>query len=356
MGGAVSAASNIVSGAGSSPLNVFGDVSSAFGSGTPNANGFSSFFKGIGGGLSAASPFHPVQTTPAPTLQAPGQVNGVTAPTLAPVAAPSAQTLSGVGQGSTNDFRQAQLNQINGLQNVANGHDNTAQRMLQQQTQQNVANQFAMANSSRPGQQASAMRQAMNNAAQMNANANVQGAQLGLQQRMQAAGLIGNIAGQGAGQDINVAGENARLGTQASIAGGQQATQRAISQGQLQGQANGQNIQAQNMNAQNTLGYGKLQNNQWNDVNTLQSGIGERAKQSQQKMIEGIAGSIPGINNIFGGSSGGTSSDGGAAGTLGGMPTGVGNDGGSGMDLGYAHGGLVVVPRHLLLARMAGRY
>lgn len=335
--------------------------------------------KGIGGGLSQMNPFHPLNYSQMAAPAAPTTVNG---PTGAPKSAPSvaktpgaaaataanADAVSGAvlgGVGSDNAFRQSQLNTINGLQGVASGAVNPAQAMMAQNMGQNTASQFAMANSARGGAQASAMRNAMNNAQVDNSQAAVQGAQLGLQNQMNAAGLQGQLAGQGYGQDINVANANAANQQQASLANQQsQLSTNQFNAANLQ-QANLANYQGQlssnQMNAQ-------LQNN-FNQLGAQYAQMGVGAQEANQQANLAYQNQLMGqqsfnTNTSLAAQGAQRQAIGNFASGLGGAAAGSKLLGGTGTSGGgiidsiaglFAHGGLVP-PHHVLLARMAGSY
>lgn len=295
------------------------------------------FLGGVGSGLSAANPFHKLDTTQVSAPAAPIYVNAptgmpksapqasyngqATAATMVDIGAamPAQQAATGdvngallQGVGSANAFRQAQLNAINGLNGVASGQDNPAQALVNQNMAQNTAQQFAMANSARPGGGNLALRNAMTNASQNNTQAAVQGAQLSLNNRMNATQLQGQIAGQGYGQDINVAGQNAsnmqqanlanqstRLATNQMNAQNQQQAYMASYQARLaQAQMDAQNAQQANM----TTYQGDLSTNQLNaqlqgnydQLGAQYAQMGQQAQAYNQNAWTGYQGQLMG--------------------------------------------------------------
>lgn len=224
----------------------------------------------------------------APTVNM-GGVGSVPIANVATTPAMNAAQLQGVG--GNNAFRGGQLNAMNYLGGVASGATTApGQLALNQAMGQNVANQFAMANSSGPNGQAAAMRNAQNNAGMLGAQTATQGSIIAGQERLGAAGQAGNIAGQGFGQDINVAGQNAgfQQGANATNYGGQLQTNLTNAGfAQQSGLTSfNANAQAANHNADLAAGFNDLtgkyaqmgmtaqQANQaaWNDLNKVNLG------------------------------------------------------------------------------------
>lgn len=162
------------------------------------------------------------------------------------------------GQAPTID--QGQSNAVNGqqsqlagmLMNQAQGNGpNPIQQQLQQNTQANVANAYAMA-ASHPNNGGNA-RNAAEQAAQANQMAAGQGAQLMAQQQLNAQGQLGGLLGQQRSQDLGVAGQQAQLqqnqfqlGNQAAL--GWSGQQLQGDQAQQQGQIAQQQLQSGNYN------------------------------------------------------------------------------------------------------------
>jgi hypothetical protein len=109
-------------------------------------------------------------------------------------------------------FKSAQLALINQLNGQAMGTGpSIAENQLRSAQEANLAQTIALANSARGASQPAIARAALEANAQTQGQLAQQAATARLQEQMQAAGLLGDIAGQGRGQDITVAQTNADL-------------------------------------------------------------------------------------------------------------------------------------------------
>jgi hypothetical protein len=111
-------------------------------------------------------------------------------------------------------FRGQQQSLANTLLNQANGRGpSVAGEMLKQQTQHNIANQFAMSQAANPND-AGALRNISTNVGNLNQQAAGEGALARAQETMNAQSQLGGLLQGARGQDINIAGENANLSEQ----------------------------------------------------------------------------------------------------------------------------------------------
>lgn len=118
-------------------------------------------------------------------------------------------------------FRGHQMNLVTQLADQAAGKGQSlAQAQMQGAMSQNVAQQFAMANSARGGFNPAAQRAAIQNAGQMNAQAAQVGMQGALAERTAAGQLLGQVAQGARGQDLQVATDQAKLSQDATIQNG----------------------------------------------------------------------------------------------------------------------------------------
>jgi hypothetical protein len=121
---------------------------------------------------------------------------------------------AGGGPGGSGAQQNA-LSQL--LMKQASGQGPSIAGMQAQQAMgQNIAGQFAMANSARGGQQGLALRDAMTNSGNMNANVGMQSALGRLAEQQQAAGTLGNVLQGQRGQDLQQATTAAQLNQGAS--------------------------------------------------------------------------------------------------------------------------------------------
>lgn len=138
-------------------------------------------------------------------------------------------------------FRNQQSDLANRLQRQMNGEDSLSNLQLRQATDQNINQQRSLAAGASPGNAAMAQRLAMQNIGQMNQGFGNQAAQLGIQERNAAANTLGQVAGQGRGQDINVGQANLSAGLQQTGMNDQAAAaarQQELANAQLQQQGN----------------------------------------------------------------------------------------------------------------------
>ena len=130
-------------------------------------------------------------------------------------------------------FRTDQETLAADLQSTA---PSAAEMQLRRTTDQNIANQLAIAQS-RGGNVASAQRVAAQNIAQLNQQAAEQGAILRAGEQQQRQTLLGQTLAQGRGQDIELAQTQAGLTQQAATTSAQLASQENISEAQFAQQA-----------------------------------------------------------------------------------------------------------------------
>ena len=155
-------------------------------------------------------------------------------------------------QSAESAFRQNQADLVGQLNKYATGQESVSQLQLRQNTDANIAQQMAMANSARPGQGAMAQRLAAQNAGMANTQLAGQAAVAGLQERQAAATQLNSLLGTARGQDLSNSQFNAG-----------QSNQMAQAQGQLTSAGNIANMQSGNTY---NLGVGNMQagNNQYN--------------------------------------------------------------------------------------------
>lgn len=115
-----------------------------------------------------------------------------------------------VDQGQADQFRGQQSQLAGMLMQGAQGNGpSAAQGLLQQQTQNNIANAYAMAQAN--PNNAGAARNIANQAAMANQQAAGQGAIMRAQEQQAAQGQLGGLLSGARGQDLGVAGQNAQL-------------------------------------------------------------------------------------------------------------------------------------------------
>lgn len=176
-------------------------------------------------------------------------------------------------QSAESAFRQNQADLVGQLNKYATGQESVSQLQLRQNTDANIAQQMAMANSARPGQGAMAQRLAAQNAGMANTQLAGQAAVAGLQERQAAASQLNSLLGTARGQDLSNSQFNAG-----------QSNQMAQAQGQITSAGNIANMQSGNTY---NLGVGNMQagNNQYN--------AGQMNNQAQ------VQGSLNNQNNMF---------------------------------------------------------
>lgn len=205
---------------------------------------------------SVAAPVSPLGSTASPAAQiaAPGSFTGGK---IAVPGAPSIQT-------GDSAFRQNQLALANQLAGQAAGTGpSVAANQLAAGQEANIAATLAAANSARGAAAPAVQRAAIQQAAEIQGRAAQEAATARLQEQMQAAGLLGQVAGQGREMDIgqaqmqNAANLDIFKGQlQAAIAQGQmdQSTAEAMYNAQLQ-----TNLQQAQINQQNQQMFNQLQ-------------------------------------------------------------------------------------------------
>jgi hypothetical protein len=223
--------------------------------------------------------------------------------------------------------RQAAL--ADQLQRYATGQESVSQQQLGLALGKNVADQYALAASARPGQAAMAQRVAGQQAGRLGAGYAAQAALAGLQEREAMSNALGGVLSQARGQDIaqaqfnaaqqnqqaqaqgqlgaqigiaNTAQENARNALAAQLAQGaynqnaQLESQRGIAQGQLSGQIGMSNTSQANAQAQ-ALAQLITQANIASAGNATQAGIASAQNQTQMGIAQGQAAAQTAIAN-----------------------------------------------------------
>lgn len=110
------------------------------------------------------------------------------------------------------ELRGQQQGLIGSLQGtIAGTNPSVAALMLRQETERNVANQYALAQAANGMNTGMAQRTAMINAADINQQAIGQKAMLRAQEIAAAQGQLGGVLGGARGQDIDVSGQQARM-------------------------------------------------------------------------------------------------------------------------------------------------
>lgn len=170
--------------------------------------------------------------------------------------APGAGGAPSFAQGLMGNYNQAQgqqQNLINNLQQQAQGQGPGAQlshNFMNQAMNQNAANAMGLASSQRGISPGMAARMAGQNSAAMNAQAVGQGANMNLQQQLGAQQQLGNVLNQ------NMGANSGMLGTAQQAANQQyMGNQGLLQQTQAQNAAN--QMQAQDINAQTSMGNAK---------------------------------------------------------------------------------------------------
>lgn len=165
----------------------------------------------------------------------------------------SATQMNMAPQQQTRDQQQQLGNML--MQSAEGKGPSVAQAQLQQATDQNIAQQQALAASMRGVNPAMAARLAANNSANAQQQAANQSAIIRAQEQQSAQGQLGNVLANTRGQDIGVATDAAQLEQQnKQFNAGQmnqqsqfnagQLNQGLVTQGQMQQQANANNLQA----------------------------------------------------------------------------------------------------------------
>lgn len=203
-------------------------------------------------------------------------------------AGPTAQQLSFMGpngQTSANafadPFAQAQLGNVQHLQGIASGAPNTslAEQQARQVGAQNQAQAFGLANSDRGMGQTAAVRGAVQQGAQIGAQTQQAAANARMAEQLQATGQLGQVAGQGRQQGIDIASSNAGLGQQATLAGYQGGLQTALAQGQID-----QDTAKTVYNAAQAAGMSQLQaDTAFNQLKMQYAQLGVSSQQANQQ-------------------------------------------------------------------------
>jgi len=116
-------------------------------------------------------------------------------------------------------FRASQMGLTQGLEGAIAGRDpSVAAIMLRQETERNIANQYAMAQAATGQNAGLAARQAAINSAGINQQSIGQQALLRAQEIATARGQLGGVLDSGRGQDIGLAGQQAGLSQQVNLA------------------------------------------------------------------------------------------------------------------------------------------
>lgn len=261
----------------------------------PTFSSISNGLSGIGGGLAAANPFRAPDWQKAGTPWDPGKVSGPG----------QAQTYSAAMMGmGMDDFKQAQLKTINNLQGIANGTAaSPAMQAMQQQTDANINSQMAMANSARGGFNPALARAAMQQGATANQSLASQAASTRMQEQLQAAQTLGNIAGQGRQGDINIAANN-------QMASNQQSQQFA----ELQAKYAAMGIDAKKANQLAQLDLMKIQNGAIASNNATSLAAQGAQKSGIMGMFGNLGQGAAQLGTLFGGGAAGAAGAGASAG------------------------------------------
>jgi hypothetical protein len=133
-------------------------------------------------------------------------------------AAPQSQAAS-LDQGAYNQWRQQQMGLANQLGAVASGQQKGAGELaVGRQIQQGLAAQQSAANSARGANALLGARAAVRGASDLGINGAGLAAQSAMQDQANARGQLAGVLGQGAQQDIGIAGQNAGMQQQNSLA------------------------------------------------------------------------------------------------------------------------------------------
>lgn len=119
--------------------------------------------------------------------------------------------------GPQDQFRTAQMQQVQQLQGIASGQQQGAGELAaQRQTQNALAAQQGMARMARGGNAGMANLAAARGAGAVGLAGAGLGQQAALQDQQAAQGMLAGALGQGRGQDLSLAGQNAQLAQQQS--------------------------------------------------------------------------------------------------------------------------------------------
>lgn len=277
----------------------------------------------LGKGFGEMNPFKKPDVPDLPGIEAP---KDITAPTMAPGMGPQTVAAPGTFKGGTiampglaqgldmggDAFRQHQMALAGQLANQAAGvGPSVAENQFRSAQEANIAAIYGMANSARGGAQPMMARQALQTGAEMQGRLAQDAATARLQEQMQAAGMLNQVAGGARGQDVAIAQANAQIGVenmkaqlQQAVAQGQldQATAEAIYGAQVQkslkdadlGQAF-QTLQAQyaamGMDAAKANQAAALQVQQLKQQGAIaQSGMNVQADMNQKQAVGGLFG------------------------------------------------------------------
>ena len=193
--------------------------------------GWSKFGKKIGIGGGGGGPNIDTPQGAAPVTAPTYNPNAVTAPTIQ--AANFNPTQQFVDPTQQAQFRQAQMGLMNQLQTqAAGGGPSLAGEQLRMGNEQAIAAQQAAMASQRGGFNPALARQSQQQMAQIQGGEAAKAAQLRMQEQLNAQQALGQLAGQGRGQDIGLATTNAQLGQANQQLGADLAMQQAGLQGQ----------------------------------------------------------------------------------------------------------------------------
>jgi hypothetical protein len=151
--------------------------------------------------------------------------------TVANVADPRAVLINTQPQQEFRDQQSALARQLAGQ--AAGTGPSVAQNQLRQGQEANIAATMALMNSQRGQPNPGMARQAMQTSAQIQGKAAQEAATARLQEQMQAAGMLNNVAGSARGQDIGLAESQANLQQQSEMARYQATVQQAQQNAQL---------------------------------------------------------------------------------------------------------------------------
>lgn len=203
-----------------------------------------------------------------PTVDA----NGIKTAQIGAVADPRMTMINSAPQ---DQFRQNQADLAKNLAAQANGTGpSVAVNTLRQGQEGNLAGTMAVLNSQRGQPNPALARAAMETNAEQQGKLAMDASTARLQEQMQAAGMLNNVASAGRQQDIGLATSQAQMDQQANLAKYQGDLQKALAQGQID--QNTYNQQMDNARANATMAA------QFQQLQAQYAGMGMTAAQANQ--------------------------------------------------------------------------
>lgn len=163
-----------------------------------------------------------------------GQLQQAQQAKVAAAAQAKAAALGPAAQAAQSDIRNRQLAVADQYNKWMTGQESVSQLQLRDAAARNVAQQYALAASARPGMGGLAQRMAAQNTGSLNANLADQQAVAGIQERQMAANQLQTLLGQARGQDETLGMFNAGQSNQQSQVGAQLGT--SVNIANMQGQ------------------------------------------------------------------------------------------------------------------------